>query len=123
MTPLAGMVAAALGTCAAALAVSGGRDGAAVLAGMAGPLLAAAGTWIAVDRAHRRDPAGVTRVMIQAFVIKVVYFGAYVVLALGALELAAVPFVVSFTAYFIGLYFVEALLFARLFGGRLRPAR
>ena len=43
--------------------------------------------------------------------------GSYVVIVLRGLSIRPIPFVVSFTAYFIGLYLVEALYLKRLFQG------
>ena len=42
------------------------------------------------------------------------FFGVYVVVMLRVMMLRPVPFVVSFTAYFITLYAMEALLLRRL---------
>jgi hypothetical protein len=86
-----------------------------VIGGIIGPVLAVLATWIAVTRAHRRDPAGVTNVMLAAFLAKAVFFGVYVVVMVKVLELDAMPFIVSFTVTFIVLYAVQGLMFARLF--------
>jgi hypothetical protein len=53
--------------------------------------------------------------MAAAFGAKLVFFGAYVAIALRLLMLRPVPFVVSFTSYFIGLYALEAFYLRRLF--------
>jgi hypothetical protein len=90
----------------------------AAFAGMLAPLVIATTSWLAADRAYRRDPSSLTGVMITAFAIKMVFFAAYVTLALeGLLGLSVrpVPFVVSFTAYFIALHLAEALSLRRLF--------
>jgi hypothetical protein len=47
--------------------------------------------------------------------IKAVFFGAYVVIMLRVMALRPMPFVFSFTAYFIMLYAMEALFMRRLF--------
>jgi hypothetical protein len=122
MTPVFWMVAGSLASCTAALALLRGGAGSEVFLGMLAPLAAAVGTWVAVDRAWRRDPASVTGLMVKAFAVKVLFFGAYVVLMLGVFTLRPVPFITSFTTYFILLYFVEALFFSRLFSGRTRRA-
>jgi hypothetical protein len=90
---------------------------------MAAPVVSAAGTWVVVAIAQRRNPAGVTGVMMAAFVAKMLLFGAYVVLMLTTLQLSPVPFIVTFTIYFVGLYAVEAVLFRRLFAAALTPGR
>jgi hypothetical protein len=47
-----------------------------------------------------------------------VYFGAYVALMLRIMRVDSIPFVASFTGYFIGLYLMEALFLKRLFSER-----
>jgi hypothetical protein len=44
-----------------------------------------------------------------------VFFGGYVAVMLKMLGLHPIPFMVSFTGYFIALYFTEALFLRRLF--------
>ena len=53
--------------------------------------------------------------MVTAFACKLVFFGAYVTVALKVLSLRPVPFMLSFTGYFIALYLMEALYLRRLF--------
>lgn len=85
-----------------------------VLLGMLGPLVAVAGTWLAIARTARVNPRGVTEVLLSGFVVKLFFFALYV----GAVMLVArpgrVPFVLSFTSYFVVLYAVEALMLRRL---------
>ena len=49
--------------------------------------------------------------------MKMLFFGTYVALMLRVVGLQPLPFVVSFTGYFIALYLTEALLMRRLFAG------
>ena len=51
-----------------------------------------------------------------------VFFGVYVTVMLKVLALRPLPFVVSFTAYFIALHVIEALCLRRLFASRCRAA-
>ena len=95
----------------------------AVIGGMIGPLVAVVVTWIAVTRTHRRNPAGVQRVMIGAFFAKFVFFGIYVVVMIKAFKLEPVPFVVSFAVSFLSLYALQAVLLARLFRRGVSEAR
>ncbi len=96
---------------------------AAIMFGLVGPLLATTAGWLIVERAYRRDPTAVTATMIRAWAAKVAFFVAFVVLGLKGLEVSPAPFVVSFTACFIALYGVEALLLHRLFSRAWRGAR
>jgi hypothetical protein len=87
----------------------------AVVLGIVGPLLVAAGSWVAAERTWRREPQRLTAVMMAAFAGKMVFFAAYVAFMLTVLSLRPVPFVASFTASFIALHLVEALALRRLF--------
>jgi hypothetical protein len=53
--------------------------------------------------------------MMTGFVVKMVFFGAYVAVVLKGLAQPAVPFAVSFTGSFVTLYLIEALALRRLF--------
>jgi len=55
--------------------------------------------------------------MVTGFAFKMVFFGGYVAVMLAILQLAPLPFAVSFSSYFIALHFVEAFCLQRLFAG------
>jgi len=109
------MAAASVGSGLAAIGIAGMRSGAEILLGMAAPLAAAGVSWVLIERTWKRDPARLTGVMLTALAAKMVFFGAYVAAMLKLAHLHAVPFVASFTTYFIALYVVEAVLMRRLF--------
>jgi len=115
MKPVVVMVVGCLGTGLVALVVTGPGLTREVLFGMLAPLLAAVVSWETVARTFRRNRKQVTNVMVVAFGAKMVFFGAYVAVMLRGLALRPVPFVVSFTAYFIALHFAEAVWLRRLF--------
>jgi hypothetical protein len=119
MKPLVVLVAGATLAALAATVVaeSRGLAGAAgpVFGGMMGPLAATVTTWIVVVRAHRRSPGGVTQVMLAAFMAKALFFAAYVVAMIKVVGLEPLPFIISFAAFFVGLYGVQAVMLARLF--------
>jgi hypothetical protein len=118
MTPLAWMIGVSVTSWALVAALVAPPDGVASLAGMAGPLVAVCATWQLVARTHARQPSRVMAVMVGAFGVKMVFFGAYVVLMLWGLSLRPVAFVVSFTGYFIALYAMEGWYLHRLFASR-----
>ena len=73
-------------------------------------------TWVMVERTFTGShPERLTALMIQAFAAKMVFFGIYVVVMFKAVSLRQMPFVVSFTSYFIALHVIEALCMQRLF--------
>jgi hypothetical protein len=91
-------------------------------AGMAGPLVVSATSWWLVERTHRTNPAGVTRVLMSAFMVKAVFFAAYVLGVVGLLGARPVPFILSFTGYFVALYATQALLMRRLFASNVQAS-
>jgi hypothetical protein len=120
MNAVAWMTAASLGSWLAASALSamsGAELAVDMLAGMLGPLAVAATSWVAAERTYRRSPERLTGMMVAACGVKMVFFGAYVAIALKVLSLRPIPFVISFTGYFIGLHVIEALCLRRLFAG------
>jgi len=120
MKPIVSMAAASgLSWVVAALIVDQ-KTGIEILFGMLGPLVAATGTWVLAERIYRQRVEALTTVMATAFVAKIVFFGAYIAVMILLLRFRPVPFVVSFTSYFIALYLMEALYLRRLFSERSR---
>ena len=106
----------------AAAAALGSTTGNAVVFGMLGPLATAIVTFVLVEKTYRSSPERLTSLMVAGFAGKMMFFGAYVTVMLKLLSLPPVPFIASFTTYFIGLHMMEALhlrnLFAAGAGGR-----
>jgi hypothetical protein len=100
---------------AVSAALLGARFGREVWLGMFAPLIVVSATWVLTERVYKTQPERLTAVMITAFAGKLVFFGAYVGLAIGVLGVNPVPFAASFTGYFIALHLVEALWLKRLF--------
>ena len=91
--------------------------------GTLGPLVAACGSWMVIERTMRRDPTQVTPMMLKLFAGKMLFFGAFVVAAVLGLRLRPVPFMVSFTSAFVVMYLLEAIYLQRLFAAGLRASR
>lgn len=102
------MVAGCVGSWLFAAAVSGRP--AEWFLGMLAPLAATASTWWLIDRVHRVDPARVTSVLLRAFGAKLVFFGAYVIVVSRLWPMDIALFGAAFTAYFVALYAVHAVL-------------
>lgn len=117
MGPLVWMGGLSLGSWLVVRLTTGGRLDPEVLYGMLGPLVSAAGTWVAIERTQRAAPTRVTSVMITGFALKMVLFGIYVVVMLRPLALRPMPFVVSFASYFIALHVLETVFLRRLLTG------
>jgi len=120
MKPLGLMIVASLLSWVCAALVVDRRTSIEVLFGMLGPLAAVSGTWYLAEWVYRQRPEGLTALMMAAFFVKMVFFGTYVAVMLRVLQFRPVPFVGSFTGYFIALYLIEALHLKRLFSERSR---
>ena len=114
MTPLYWMTGACVGSWVLLTVVAGDLNPDALL-GMLGPLVSACATWVVVARTAAAAPEKVTGVMVSGLLVKVAFFGAYVVGMLKGAGLRPVPFVVSFAGYFIALHAMEAVFLRRLF--------
>jgi hypothetical protein len=120
MKPVASMVAVSLTSWVGVAVIVDRRTSIEVLFGMLGPLAAVSGTWFVAEWIYRQRPSQLMSVMAAAFVLKMVFFGTYVVVMLSVLRFRPVPFVASFTGYFIALYLMEVLYLRRLFSERSR---
>ena len=118
MKPIAYMAVASALTWLVAAVIVDRRTSLEILFGMLGPLAAASGTWFLVAWVYRERPEELTGLMAAAFMLKMIFFGVYVAVMLRVIGFRPVPFVVSFTGYFIGLYLMEALYLKRLFSER-----
>jgi hypothetical protein len=122
MTLAGWMASAAVVSAALAVVLAGPAYAPEILFGMAGPLAETVASWVLAEQVFRSRPERLTAVMITAFAGKLVFFGAYVAVMISMLSLRPVPFMASFTAYFIALHFVEALALRRLFAGAARAS-
>ena len=115
--PIAWMVGPSVASWLLATALLGSGTGKELLLGMLGPLATACGSWLLMERTHRSKPQQLTAVMMAAFGAKLIFFGAYVALIIRGVDVRPVPFVASFTGFFIGLYAIEAFFLKRLLAG------
>ena len=98
----------------ASAALLGARFGREIWLGMFAPLFVVSFTWVLMERVYKTNPERLTAVMIGAFAGKLIFFGAYVAVAIGVLGAKPVPFAASLTGYFIALNVIEALWLKRL---------
>jgi hypothetical protein len=109
------MVAASVLSWLIVAGVAGARANPEVLYGMLGPLAVGSVSWIVTERTHASRPERLTGVLVTGMAIKAVFYGAYVIVMLRVLALRPIPFVASFTSYFIVLHLMEALFMRRMF--------
>lgn len=97
--------------------VLGARSSLDVLFGMLGPLAAATGTSVMIDRTMRIAPDRLTALMIAGFGAKMVFFAAYISVVVAAGRVRPAPFALSFAGSYIGLHMMEAIWLRRLLSG------
>jgi hypothetical protein len=114
-----GMVAGCVGSWLAVTAIAPALASE-VFYGMFGPLVASASAWMVIERVDRTRPERTFGVMVAGFIVKMVFFGVYVAAVFTKPGLQAIPFVVSFTGYFLALYGLQAFWLTRM---RARLAR
>jgi len=78
--------------------------------GMLGPTLASVAAWAAIERQRRLNPRNILKRVIQAFVVKFLFFGVYVAVFVKA-NLVHHPklFVVCFALFYFALHMAEAV--------------
>jgi len=103
------------GSAVAALVVS---DAAVeIMLGLLAPLVVALGSWRLMERAYRRGPEQLSRLMVRAFLGKLVFFGVYLTVTVGAFSLDRTWFIGAFAISFVILHLAEAVQLQRLFAG------
>ena len=88
---------------------------AAAFMGMLAPLIVGVATIVMVERTTRNAPRALTSRMTIAFLAKMLFYAAYVSVVLAVVTTTPIPFMVSFTVYFVALQFTEAVYFKTLF--------
>jgi hypothetical protein len=118
MKPVAYMAGLSAASWVVAAVIVERRTSIEILFGMLGPLFVACGTWLLTSWVYKERPTELNGLMVTAFFLKMVFFATYVAAMLRVMQFRLVPFIVSFTAYFIVLYLMEALYLRRLFSER-----
>jgi hypothetical protein len=117
MRPLLWMGGAGLGGWLAATLVSPVAINPAAWVGLAGPLLSASLTWVAIVWTWTTRPERLTQVMVAGLAAKMVGYPLYVVFALRGLAVDGPVFVTSVVTSFILVHLIEALCLKRLLAG------
>ena len=111
-------IAAGIVTAASALAALVVSDAAVeIMLGLLAPLVVALGSWRLMESAYRRSPERLSRLMVRAFLGKLVFFGVYLTVTVGALSLDRTWFIGAFAISFVVLHLAEAVQLQRLLAG------
>lgn len=112
------LVLVCVGTCGLFTSLLAPETAGAAFLGMAAPLVAGLATILLVERTVRTNVLALTKRMTVAFITKMVFYPAYVSVAITLLDVDRFPFTVSFTLYFVALHLTEALYFRTLIAQR-----
>ena len=85
--------------------------------GLLAPLVVALGSWRLMESAYRHSPERLSRLMVRAFLAKLVFFGAYLFVTVGALSLDRTWFIGAFAISFVILHLAEAVQLQGLLRG------
>jgi len=82
--------------------------------GMLGPMLASVITWVAIERQKITNPQKMLKCIIQGFVIKSFFFGAYIVVLVQTNQVRPGLFICLFAFFYLALHMTEALELRRV---------
>ena len=78
------------------------------------PVLAGTVTLYFIDSAAQKDPFLVTKILIKGFALKMVYYGATILILFKLYSFEPIPFICSFSGFFLGLHVLEAVIIKRI---------
>ena len=82
--------------------------------GWLGPAIAWLGSTFMTIRAAKKDPHSVTKSLQIGFLIKLIYYGAFIIVIFQLYGFEPVPFMCSFSGFFLGLHALEAIIIKNL---------
>ena len=89
-----------------------------VFLGMVAPLLVTIFSIFWIGKVFKIDKEKITATMTKSFFIKMVLFALYFIMILSFYTFKPIPFVLSFTGFFILFYIIEAIFLQKLFQSR-----
>ena len=78
--------------------------------GWFGPVLAGFITMYFVIQAAKKDPYSITKTLAKGFVLKMVFYGLYIIIFFKLYSFKPIPFLCSFSGFFLGLHALEAVI-------------
>ncbi len=86
-----------------------------IFLGMLAPLLTSIISIIQINNLDKNDPQKITAAITKSFLFKMIFFAVYFIIILSIYDFEPIPFVVSFTGFFILFYVMEAVFLQKLF--------
>ena len=86
-----------------------------IFIGMIAPLVVTVFSITWINKVFKADPEKLTAAMTKSFLAKMILFALYFILIFSFYTFEPIPFVVSFTGFFILFYIIEAIFLQKLF--------
>ena len=86
-----------------------------IILGMLAPLLVSIISIIQINNLYKNDPQKITATITKSFLFKMIFFAIYFIIILSIYAFKPIPFVISFTGFFILFYVIEAVFLQKLF--------
>ena len=78
--------------------------------GWSGPIVAGFISQYFMTQAAKKDPYSVTKTLAKGFVLKMVFYGLYIIIFFKLYSFKPIPFLCSFSGFFLGLHALEAVI-------------
>ncbi|MBT3216209.1 MAG: hypothetical protein HOD97_04250 [Candidatus Marinimicrobia bacterium] len=85
-----------------------------IIFGWLGPTIGGVGSTFMLNRAAKIDARAITKSLQIGFMVKLAYFGVYILLVFQLYAFEPFPFVCSFAGFFITIYGLEAVIIKNL---------
>jgi hypothetical protein len=86
-----------------------------IFLGMLAPLLVSIISILQINNVGKKDPQKITAAITKSFLFKMIFFAIYIIIILSIYAFEPIPFVISFTGFFILFYVIEAVFLQKLF--------
>ena len=78
--------------------------------GWSGPIVAGFTSQYFVTQAAKKYPYSITKTLTKGFVLKMVFYGLYIIIFFKLYSFKPIPFLCSFSGFFLGLHALEAVI-------------
>ena len=85
-----------------------------IFLGMLAPLLLSILSILWNENSFKKDSQKLTNTLIKSFMVRAVFFAVYLILIFTYYDFEQIPFIISFTSFFMIFYVVEALFLQKL---------
>jgi len=85
-----------------------------IFLGMAAPLLLSIVSIMWSESSFKKSPQHLTNTLIKSFIVRAIFLALYFILIFTFYNFEPIPFIISFTSFFIIFYVIEALYLQKL---------